>query len=68
MTEMINSDCSVIGNGTGGLSIASGVVQMEALTSPLVVVSRTVRHSFAGYLIMRDATFIINNPSRLVLN
>ena len=41
---------------------------MEAVISLLVVVSRTVRQSVAGYLLMGNASFIINNASRLVLN
>ena len=65
---MIYSDSSVIGNGSGGHSISGGVLQMEAVISLLVVVSRTVRQSVAGYLLMGNASFIINNASRLVLN
>ena len=65
---MIYSGSSIIGNGSGGLSIPGGVVQMEAVTSLLVVVSRTFRQSVAGYLIIRDASFIMSDPSCLVLN
>ena len=53
MTDMIYSYSSVIGNSSGGLSISGGVVQMEAVTSLLVVVSRTVRRPVADYLLLK---------------